>query len=116
VSVLRLTVVVKSADRNAAVDRYSALLGSELLAEFEIADAGLTVSLLPGLSILSGTESALSRANSLIASVSVDSLDSTKEQLVKTGWTIAGSLGSPRSLLAQDPDGSIMEFVELPDG
>jgi hypothetical protein len=115
-TVLRLAVVVKSTDRDAAVDRYSALLGSELLGEFEIADTGLTVSVLPGLSILSGSEAALSRTNSPVASVAVDSLDSTKEQLVKTGWTIAGSLGSPNSLLAQDPDGSIMEFVELPDG
>jgi hypothetical protein len=114
-SVLGLGVVVKSTDRDAAVERYGALLESDFLDEFEIAESGLTVTVFPGLSILSGTEAALSRADSLVAHAFVDSLDKTREQLIKTGWVIAGSLGSPKSLLARDPDGSVIEFVEQPD-
>jgi hypothetical protein len=113
-SVLGLNLVVKSTDHSAAVERYSALLESHFLQEFEIADRGLTVTVFPGLSVLSGPEEALSPLESLVASAFVDSIDTTREKLVKTGWTMAGSLGSPKSLLARDPDGSIMEFVEQP--
>jgi hypothetical protein len=116
VSVQGLTVVVKSTDRVAAVERYGVLLESGLLEEFEIPESGLTVSVFPGLSILTGTEAALSRAESLVATAFVDSVETTKAQLVETGWTIVGSLGSPNSLLARDSDGSIIEFVERPDG
>jgi acetyl esterase len=116
VTVQGISVVVKSKDREGAVGRYSALLESHDLEEFEIEGTGLTVTVFRGLSILSGTEAALSRAESLIASAFVDSLATTKERLVDSGWTIVGSLGSPNSLLARDADGSVIEFVERPDG
>jgi hypothetical protein len=109
-------VVVKSTDRDAAVDQYCALLESDVLEEFTIADTGLTVSVLPGLSILSGTEAALSQAKSLVATVFVDSLDETEARLVKGGWDVGGSLGSPNSVLARDVQGSTIEFVEQPKG
>jgi hypothetical protein len=32
--------------------------------------------------------------------------------LVGAGWTLAGSLGAPRSVLAHDIDGTVFEFVE----
>lgn len=114
-SVRAMSVVVKTTDRHAAVEQYRALLESDVLEEFEIDDSGLTVTVLPGLSILSGTAVALSRAESLVATAFVDSFENTKAQLVETGWTIAGSLGSPNSLLARDAAGSIIEFVEQPD-
>jgi hypothetical protein len=116
VTVVGLSVVVKSTDRDAAVRRYRALLGSEVLQEFELPGGALTVTVLPGLSILSGDEAALANARPLLASVLVDSLDATKELLAADEWTIAGSLGSPGSLLARDPDGSLFEFVEQTHG
>jgi hypothetical protein len=111
-SVQSIALVVKSTDRTAAVQRYSKLLESGLIEEFAIDDTGLTVSVLPGVSILSGTEEALSRADSLVATAFVDSLATTKAQLREAGWTITGSLGSPGSILARDADGYIIEFVE----
>jgi hypothetical protein len=110
-----MSVVVKTTDRGAAVEQYGALLESDVLEEFEIEDSGLTVTVFPGLSILSGTEAALSRAASLVATAFVDSLETTKAKLAETGWTMAGSLGSPDSLLGRDANGSIIEFVQRPD-
>jgi hypothetical protein len=115
-SVQSITLVVKATDRQAAVQRYSKLLGAGLIEEFAIADTGLTVSVLRGVSILSGTDEALSRADSLVATAFVDSLAATRAQLVEDGWTVAGSLGSPGSMLAQDADGYIIEFVEAHEG
>jgi hypothetical protein len=115
VGVQRLTVVVKSTDRDAAVQQYCALLESDVLEEFTIANTGLTVSVLPGVSILSGTAEALSQVESLVATAFVDSLEATEAQLVKAGWDVGGSLGSPNSVLARDADGSMIEFVEPSD-
>jgi hypothetical protein len=115
-SVQSFALVVKSTDRLAAVQRYSSLLAANLIEEFAIGDTGLTVSVLPGVSILSGTEEALRRADSLVATAFVDSLATTQSQLEAAGWTITGSLGSPGSMLARDADGYIIEFVERPDG
>jgi hypothetical protein len=116
VSVQSIALVVKSTDREAAVKRYRALLESDVIEEFEIGDTGLSVSVLNGVSILSGTEEALARADSLVATAFVDSLETTKAHLVDAGWTITGSLGSPGSMLARDADGYIIEFVEPPQG
>jgi hypothetical protein len=116
VSIRRLTVVVKSTDRDTAVEQYCELLESDVLQEFAIADTGLTVSVLPGVSILSGTAAALSKAKSLVATAFVDSLEATEAQLVKAGWDVGGSLGSPNSVLARDAQGSVIEFVEQPEG
>jgi hypothetical protein len=115
VGIRGLTVVVKSTDRDAAVERYCAILESGVLEEFTIANTGLTVSVLPGVSILSGTAQALSQAESLVATAFVDSLKETEAQLVKAGWNVGGSLGSPNSVLARDADGSMIEFVEQSD-
>jgi hypothetical protein len=114
-TIRNLNLVVKSTNRGAAVDRFGALLESDFLEEFEIADRGLTVTVFPGLSVLSGSEEALSRLDSLVASAFVDSIDMTEAQLVNAGWTVGGSLGSPKSFLARDPDGSTFEFIEQPD-
>jgi hypothetical protein len=115
VTICGVTVVVKTTDRDTAVEQYCALLESDILEEFKIADTGLTVSVLPGLSILSGTPGALSRAESLVASVFVDSLEVTESQLVRAGWVVGGSLGSPSSVLARAADGSVFEFVQQPN-
>jgi hypothetical protein len=112
VSVLGITTIVKSSDRDAAVERFRALLQADIIQEFQIPDSGLKVTVLPGLSILSGTETALRPAESLVATVFVDSLEATERQLAATGWTLAGSLGSPGSVLARDVDGAVFEFVQ----
>jgi hypothetical protein len=114
-SVQRIALVVKSTDRTAAVQRYRTLLESDVIEEFAITDTGLTVSVLAGVSILSGSEEALAQADSLVASALVDSLATTRAQLEAAGWTITGSLGSPGSILARDADGYIIEFVEQTD-
>ena len=61
----------------------------------------------PGLSILSGTEAALSLAESLVATAFVESFEKTKAQLVETGWSIGGI---PR--VAKQPAGSRRERVD----
>jgi hypothetical protein len=109
-----MAVVVKTTRRDAAVRRYKALLDAEVLDEFNLPGDDLTVTVLPGLSILSGTEEALTRVRTLQATVFVDSLAQTKERLDQTGWEIGASLGSGPSMLARDPDGSLFEFVERP--
>lgn len=68
----------------------------------------------PGLSIISGPPGALAAVQALRATMFVDSLPETEAQLARTGWTTEGSLGSPASLLARDPDGTLAEFVEQP--
>lgn len=113
-SVQSIALVVKSANREATVQRYSSLLESDVIEEFAISETGLTVSVLRGVSILSGTEEALSRTNLPVATAFVDSLEATKAQLEDAGWTITGSLGSPGSVLARDADGYTIEFVEPP--
>lgn len=110
--VLGITTVVKSSDRDAAVQRFRALLGADVVHEFQIPNSELTVTSLPGLAILSGSETALKAAESLVATVVVESLDATEAQLVRTGWTLRGSLGAPGSMLARDIDGTVFEFVE----
>jgi hypothetical protein len=68
----------------------------------------------PGISIVSGAESASSRLATLRATVFVDSLSDCKDVLLRTGWTMEGSFGTGASLLARDPDGNLLEFVETP--
>jgi hypothetical protein len=110
-SILGISPVVKTTDRETAVEQFSAIFGA-IVQEFQIPGTELTVTVLPGLSILSGNATDLKPAEALIASVFVDSLEATENQLVETGWTLAGSLGSPGSVLARDADGGVFEFVE----
>jgi hypothetical protein len=39
-------------------------------------------------------------------------LKKIEKLLVETGWTREGTLGSTGSMLARDPDGNLIEFVE----
>jgi hypothetical protein len=112
VSVLHIAVVVPSSNHDAAVARYVELLETEAVAEFELPGGSLTVTVLPGISILSGDEHALTPVRDLRASIMVDSLTITRDRLERTGWVVGGTLGAPDSLLATDPDGSLFEFVE----
>jgi hypothetical protein len=48
--------------------------------------------------------------------VFVSSLKEIEELIVETGWTREGTLGSTGSMLARDPDGNLLEFVEEPAG
>jgi len=82
--------------------------------EFTIGDRDLTVTVFPGLSVISGTADALASVRELRATAFVDSLAQTREQLAESGWTTEGSLGAGNSLLARDPDGMLAEFVEIP--
>lgn len=111
-SVLSISAVVHAASRDAAVERYELLLGSPPAQEFPIPGRGLTVTVFPGISIITGAPDALAGVRSLRATAFADSLPETEAQLVRTGWTIEGSLGSGASLLARDPDGTLLEFVE----
>jgi len=112
VSVLSIAVVVPSANHDAAVARYMELLEADVVTQFELPGRSLTVTVLPGISILSGNEQALAPVRELRASLMVDSVALTRERLERTGWVIDGTLGAPGSLLARDPDGTHFEFVE----
>jgi catechol 2,3-dioxygenase-like lactoylglutathione lyase family enzyme len=115
-NVLGSAAVVRSTDRDAAVRRYEALFGVPPLNEFPIVDWKLNVAVFPGLSVLSGEPSALARLADLRAMVFVGSLRETEVELRQTGWATEGPLGPGASLLARDPDGNLIEFVENPGG
>ena len=113
-NVLGSAAIVRSTDGVAAVRRYQALFGMRPLHEFPIVDRQLNVAVFPGLSVLSGEPSALAPLADLRATVFVGSLPETNAELRQTGWTTEGSLGPGASLLARDPDGNLIEFVENP--
>lgn len=114
-SVLNIAVVVSSANRDAAIARYKRLLDIEVVTQFDLPGGTFTVTVLPGISILSGNESSLDSVRPVRASISVESLVLTREILENTGWRIDGTLGSPDSFLARDPDENLIEFVERPE-
>jgi hypothetical protein len=70
------------------------------------------VTMFPGLWGISGAHDALGPVEDLQATIFVDTLRETHEQLDWTGWTAEGSLGSSLSLQARDPGGALFEFVE----
>jgi hypothetical protein len=104
---------VHSTDHDGAVQRYQLLLGVPPAQEFVIGDRDLTVTVFPGLSVISGTAEALASVGDLRATAFVDSLAEVRAQLAESGWTTEGSLGAAGSLLARDPDGMLTEFVEI---
>ena len=112
-SALRISAVVHSTDHDTAVQRYQLLLGMPPAHEFTIGDRDLTVTVFPGLSVISGTADALASVRDLRATAFVDSLAQTRAQLAESGWSTEGSLGGGSSLLARDPDGMLAEFVEI---
>ena len=111
-TVLGSAAIIQSTDRDAAVRRYQALFGEPPLHQFPIVDRALNVAVFPGLSVLSGEPAALALVTDLRATVFVGSLRETEAELRLTGWTMEGSLGAGASLLARDPDGNLIEFVE----
>jgi hypothetical protein len=114
--ILGSAAIVRSTDRNGAVQRFAAIYGSEPRHEFTIEQRGLMVSVFPGLSLLSGPASALAALANLRASVFVGSLAEAEGELRAMGWAIEGPLGAGASLLARDSDGNLLEFVESPGG
>jgi hypothetical protein len=115
-TVSRISVVAHSTHHDAAVRRYQLLLGMPPAREFTIRDRDLTVTVFPGLSVISGAADALASVRDLRATAFVDSLAETRAQLAESGWTTEGSLGAGNSLLARDPDGMLAEFVEISGG
>jgi hypothetical protein len=113
-NVLGSVAIVRSTDRGAAVRRYQALFGVPPLNEFPIADRKLNVAVFPGLSVLSGQPSALAPLADLRATVFVGSLRQAEAELRQGGWSTEGPFGAGASLLARDPDGNLIEFVENP--
>jgi hypothetical protein len=111
--VLGSAAIVRSSDREGAVRRFAALFGAAPLHEFPIEGRDLKVSVFPGVSVLSGPASALAELADLRATVFVDSLSDAAAELHREGWTTGGELGGG-SLLASDPDGNLLEFVENP--
>ena len=82
--------------------------------EFQIDGRDLSVSVFPGVSVLAGPASALEALTELRATVFVGSLSEAEAELRAGGWTTEGALGGGASLLARDPDGNLLEFVENP--
>ena len=113
-NILGSVAIVRSTDRDAALRRYEALFGVPPLHEFPIVDRELNVAVFPGLSVLSGQPSALAPLADLRATVFVGWLRKAEAELRQSGWTTEGSLGAGASLLARDPDGNLIEFVENP--
>lgn len=111
--VLGSVAIVSSSDRESAIRRYESLLGAPPSREFAIAGRGLTVTAFSGISLLTGEPTGLQPLAGLRATVFVDSLAEVEVELLRDGWTMQGSLGAGASLLAQDPDGNLLEFVEL---
>jgi hypothetical protein len=112
--ILGSAAIVRSSDREAAVRRFTAMFGAPPINEFPIEARGLNVSVFPGVSVLSGPAMALAELADLRATVFVDSLVDAEAELHREGWTTAGELGGAASLLARDPDGNLLEFVETP--
>ena len=113
-NILGAAASVRSTERDAAVERFTAIFGAEPVHEFPIEGRDLTVTVFPGISVLSGSPAALAELKDLRATVFVDSSSRVRAELQDGGWTIEGSLGGG-SLLARDPDGNLLEFVENPD-
>jgi hypothetical protein len=82
----------------------------------KVADREFTVTVFPGLSVISGTADALASVRDLRSAAFVDCLAKTRTQLAEAGWTTEGSLGAGSSLLARDPAGMLAEFVEISGG
>jgi len=110
--ILGSAAIVQSSDRDAAVRRFAALFGTSPLHEFLIENRDLHVSVFPGISVLSGPASALAKLADLRATVFVASLPEAEAELRRDGWRAEGALGGEGSLLARDPDGNLVEFVE----
>ena len=111
-TVFSVSVIVQSNDRQSAIDRYQRLLGAHPIDEFHIPGRGLMATVFAGFSVLSGTPEALAPVRDLRAIVFVDSLKEMEGRLVKAGWKLEGSLGTAGNVLARDPDGNLLEFVE----
>jgi hypothetical protein len=111
-NVLGSAAIIQSTDRAAAVSRFAAIFGAPPLHEFQIDGRDLSVSVFPGVSVLAGPASALEPLTGLRATVFVGSLSEAEAELRAGGWTTEGALGRGASLLAQDPDGNLLEFVE----
>jgi hypothetical protein len=110
----RVSVIFDSTDRQRALNRYQRLLGTRPVAEFQIPGQELVVTAFAKFSVLSGSAEALAPVRDLRATVFVSSLKEVAKFLVETGWAREGSLGTTGSVLARDPDGNLLEFVEEP--
>jgi hypothetical protein len=105
-----VAAVVTSTDYETSVKSLTALLGAPLTV-FPVPVADLRVTVFAGMSLLSGSTDALQPVRDLRATVFVDSLIEAETTVSGLGWTKAGSLGSA-SLLARDPEGNLLEFIE----
>jgi hypothetical protein len=112
--ILGSAAIVPCTDRDGAVRRFTEAFGQPPLHEFEIEGRDLRVSVFPGISVLSGPAPALETLAGLRATVFVESLSEVALDLTQNGWVAVGSLGGPSSLLARDPEGNVLEFVENP--
>ena len=111
-NVLGSAAIIRSTDRASAVRRFTAIFGVPPLHEFQIEGRDLSVTVFPGVSVLAGSASALAVLADLRATVFVGSLSEAEAELRAGGWTTEGPLGGGASLLARDPDGNLLEFVE----
>jgi hypothetical protein len=114
VTVLKVSVIVQSSDRQGATERYQRLFASTPVDEFPIPGHDLVATVFAGLSVLSGAPEALAPLRDLRGIVFVESLKEMAGRIAKSGWKIEGTLGPAGNVLARDPDGNLLEFVEQP--
>jgi hypothetical protein len=105
-----VAAVLTSSHHETSVRNLTALLGAPLTV-FPVPVADLRVTVFSDMSLLSGPDEALEPVRDLRATVFVDSLIEAETTVSGLGWTKAGSLGSS-SLLARDPEGNLVEFIE----
>jgi hypothetical protein len=113
-NIIGSAAIIRSTDQAGAVRRFTAIFGAPPLHEFTIDGRDLTVSVFPGVSVLAGPASALRPLADLRATLFVESLPAAEAELHAAGWRTEGALGGGASLLARDPDGNLLEFVENP--
>jgi hypothetical protein len=111
VTVIRASAVFQCKDPG-AIHRYEQLFASHPIREFRIPGRELVVTAFAGFSVLSGSAEALAPVRDLRATVFVSSLKEIEELIFEAGWTREGALGPTGSILARDPDGNLLEFVE----
>ena len=110
------SIPVLTADLESAIARYEALTGESVKARFGVPDRGLTIALVGSVTLITGTDSALSPLKSVRATFVVDSLVEFEAHLRASGATILQA-PSPtpagRNMVARDVEGVVFEFVEL---
>jgi predicted enzyme related to lactoylglutathione lyase len=112
--ILSVLVPVLTADIESAIPRYEALMKEKVKARFVIPDRGLTIALIGGVTLITGTERDLAPLRSVRATFEVDSLADFETHLRASGATILQPptpTPTGRNMIAKDVEGVVFEFV-----